>query len=59
MIYEITHYTKFGIRCYDMEKGSDEEVLSFFRAWIEHKSYRERVTIYNKETNKVEYLQNF
>lgn len=59
MTYEITIYTKFGIKCYDMDGESDNEMLSFYRGRINHRQYRERVTIYNKETNHVEYIQNF
>lgn len=59
MTYEITIYTKFGIKCYDMKEESDEAILSFFRGRIDHQRYKERVTIYNKDTNHVEYIQNF
>jgi hypothetical protein len=59
MTYEITIYTKFGIKCYDMEGESDNAMLSFFRGKVDHRQYRERVTIYNKETNHVEFIQNF
>ena len=57
--YEITTYTKFGIKTYNMDGESDEALLSFFRGKIDHRNYRERVTIYNRETNHVEFLQNF
>ena len=56
MTYEITIYTKFGIKCYDMEGESDNAI---FRGKVDHRQYRERVTIYNKETNHVEFIQNF
>ena len=59
MRYEITRYSKFGIKTYDMEEESDSLILSFFRGVIDHFRYRERVTIYNKDTNHVEWLQNF
>ena len=59
MRYEITNYTKFGIKCYDMDGESDELMLSFFRGRIDHRRYRERITIFNYETNKIHYLQNF
>lgn len=59
MTYEVTIYSKFGIKCYDMEEESDEAILSFFRGRIDHNRYRERVTLYNKNTNKVQYIQNF
>ena len=59
MTYEITIYTTFGIKCYDMEGESDKAMLSFFRGKVDHRQYRERVTIYNKETNHVEFIQNF
>lgn len=59
MKYEVTRYSKFGIKCYEMEEESDSSILSFFRGAIDHQRYRERVTIYNLETNKVQYIQNF
>lgn len=59
MKYEVTRYSKFGIKCYEMEEESDLSILSFFRGAIDHQRYRERVTIYNLETNKVQYIQNF
>jgi hypothetical protein len=42
-----------------MDGESDDLMLSFFRGRIDHRRYRERITIYNYETNKVHYLQNF
>jgi len=42
-----------------MEGESDNAMLSFFRGKVDHRQYRERVTIYNKETNHVEFIQNF
>jgi len=59
MKYEVTRYSKFGIKCYDREEESDNLILSFYRGVIDHHRYRERVTIMNKETNKVYYLQNY
>lgn len=59
MTYEITTYSKFGIKTYDMKGESDDLVLSFFRGRIDHRRYKERITIYNKDTNHVEWLQNF
>lgn len=59
--HEITIYSKFGIKCYDInaKHWTDENLAAFYRGYIDHRQYRERVTILNKKTNKVTFLQNF
>ena len=59
MKIEVTNYSKFGITCRDQEFESEDDARKWAQGIIAIAPTRTRITLYNKETNHVEWLQNW